>query len=78
MKHHGESIEEDHLKESKRRSSIQDREASLLQGCNLLNKDDIGFIFLMRNKKVTFAYLQSFISMYCVCFFGGFLAIQLN
>lgn len=35
-------------------------------------------MLLMKNKKVTFAYAQSFISMYCICFFGSFLALQLG
>ena len=65
-------------RKSKRRTSLQEREAALLQGCNLLNKDDIGFLLLMKNRKVTFAYAQSFISMYCICFFGSFLALQLK
>ena len=59
-------------------SSSNDGERQLLQGCNLLNKEDIGFMMLMKDKKVTFAYMQSFISMYLICFFGGFLAIKLE
>ena len=43
-----------------------------------MKKEDIGFLSLMKNRKVTFAYMQSFISYYCVCFFNSFLAIQLN
>ena len=77
LKQHSNESDLSIKKKSKRKNSIHEREAELLQGCNLLNKEDIGFFFLMRNKKVTFAYLQSFISMYCVCFFGTFLAIQL-
>ena len=76
---HVEEVNDGTVKKKKiKRSSLQEKEAQLLQGCNLLNKDDIGFLLLLKNKKVTFAYLQSFISMYCVCFFGAFLSVWFN
>jgi len=44
---------------------------------NLLKKEEIGFMFIMKNKQALFAFIWSAVSMYCVSFFGGFLSLEM-